>query len=441
MTKILAGAAIVLAVAFGSFFSQSSTVTPPAPRYLPNDWDSTCTISKSGAYEVYSGDNSFSTSSADHLSALKIHPNINSTNWEQWEFDGSSQTGLSSVLLVFSRDPSYSFFGQGNLRIEFYIALPDGKRVEVLDYLEESTVVHCPGRYTAGMWNSTDRSYSFRIDDNMKNAQLSFDSAKIHGKFNVTSDTSSALADGTLWTGKDDRKGVSELSPGLFYAVPIPGGFVQMDATLESGKRLVFKGKGGSTRLWAKAGWLNLCGGWKNIRGWAGPYTVVYWELISRINKGVKYTTGLLFRDGELLVGTRNGNISQTEDYTVFEDLYGGEVKGSFADQSTGHNLKFVSPDQEKEWSFDIEHMHSFVEFRAPGEDEYGNKGLGQSGFTNRVSGGEVGEDRAYEGRGITEKCRWPKEFGKLALAIASGAGFFGPKFQMIFIKVVSYLV
>jgi hypothetical protein len=440
MTKILAGTAVMLAIAFGSFFSQS-TVTPPPPAILNDAWDSTCTISKNTAFEVHSGANTFSTSPAVHLNAVKIHPNINSTNWEQWEFDATSHTGLSSVLLVFSRDPSYSFFGQGNLRVEFYIALADGKRVEVLDYLAESTVVHCPGRYTAGVWNSTDRWYSFRISADMKDAQLRFDSSKIRGRFNMTSSTGSYLADGTAWTGKGDKKGASELAPGLFYAIPIAGGAVEMDATLESGKRLAFKGRGGSTRLWATAGWLSLCGGWKNIRGWAGPYTIVYWELISRVNKGVKYTAGHLFRDDKLLVGTRSAKVSGTEDYTMFTDRFGGEVKGSFADQSTGHNLMFVSPAQHKEWSFDIDHMHSYVEFRAPGADENGNKGLGQSGFTNRVFGGEVGEEHQYEGRGITEKCRWPAEFGKVALAIASGAGFFGPKFQMMFIKVVSYLV
>lgn len=440
MARILAATGVMLAIVVGSFFSQS-TVTAPPPAILNDAWDSTCTISKSTAFEVHSGASNFSTSPADHLNAVKIHPNINSTNWEQWEFDGTSHSGLSSVLLVFSRDPSYSFFRQGNLRVEFYISLADGKRVEVLDYVAESTVVHCPGRYTAGVWNSTNRSYSFRVSAGMEHAQLRFDSSKIRGRLNMTSSTGPYLADGTAWTGEGDKKNALELVPGLFYSIPIAGGAVKMDSTLESGKRLAFQGGGGLTRLWATTGWLNLCDGWKNIRGWAGPYTIVYWELVSRVNKGAKYTAGHLLRDDKLLVGTRSANVSGTEDYTQFTDRFGGEVKGSFADQSTGHHLRFVSPAQDKEWSFDIDHMHAFVEFRAPGADENGNKGLGQSGFTNRVIGGEVDEEHQYEGRGITEKCRWPAVFGKVALAIASAAGFFGPKFQMIFIKVVSYLV
>lgn len=440
MTKLLATTAVISAIAIGSLFTSSPAHIPTSALFT-DTLDASCTIHKSTAFEVHPGANTFSSSATTHPNAVKIHPNINATNWEQWEFDGTSHTGLSSVLLVFSRDPSYAFFRQGNLRVEFYIALPDGKRVEVLDYAAESTVVHCPGRYTAGTWNSSDRSYSFRVDADMKNARLEFDSRKISGGLNLTSSTGSYLADGTAWTGKEAAPGATQLAPGLNYAIPIAGGEVVMDATLESGKRLAFKGRGGATRLWATTGWLNLCDGWKNIRGWAGPYTVVYWELVSRVDKGVKYTAGHLLKDGKMLVATRNSKPSDTEDYTMFTDLFGGEVKGSFADQSTGHNLLYVSPKQDRKWSFQIEHLHSYVEFRAPGVDGEGNKGLGQSGFTNRVVGGEIGEDHEYEGRGITEKCRWPAVFGKVALAIASGAGFFGPTFQHTFIKVVGYLV
>ncbi|KAK4228640.1 hypothetical protein QBC38DRAFT_508777 [Podospora fimiseda] len=411
-SKSLTGAALFGAILIGSLFSSSSPHIP-APALTNETWDNSCTISKSTAFEIYPGPNTFTTSSADHLNANKILPNINSSNWKQWEFDGTSHTGLSSVLLVFGRDSSYQFFRQGNLRVEFYIALPDGNRVAVLDYAAESTLINCPGRYTAGVWNGTDHSYSFLVDAAMKHAQLRFDSPKIRGSLNLTSDTNdSYLADGTAWEqGKEGQKGAVQVAPGLNYAVPIPGRAVQMDATLESGKKLIFKGRGGATRLWATTGWLNLCGGWKNIRGWAGPYTIVYWKL--------------------LLVGTRKHRTSDKEkqDYTEFTDLFGGEVKGSFADQSTGHIFVFASPSRNKKWSFDIEHMHSYVEFRAPGVDEYGNKKLGQSGFTNRV------------GRGITEKCRWPAVFGKVALAITSGAGFFGPRFQHLFIRVVGYRV
>jgi hypothetical protein len=57
------------------------------PTDLNEEWDDKCTISKSTAFEVYDGLNDFSTSPSEHIHSVKIKPGINSTNWEQWEFD------------------------------------------------------------------------------------------------------------------------------------------------------------------------------------------------------------------------------------------------------------------------------------------------------------------------------------------------------------------
>jgi hypothetical protein len=429
MSKILALTALVSAVAI-AFVSQTP-LTPPFPTNLNDEWDDSCSISKSTAFEVFDGPNTFSTSPTEHINSVKITPNINSTNWEQWEFDGLSHTGLSSVLLVFSRDPSYAFFGQGNLRVEFYIVFGDGTRIEELDYLSESTIINCPG-FTAGIWNSTDRSYSFHVTNDMNYATLKFDSWRVRGGLTMSSSTTPHLADGTPWKPEGGKKDGTELAPGLFYSLPIGGAAVAVDATLSSGKRIAFSGRGGSTRLWATQGWLEICDGWRAIRAWAGPYSIVYWDLVSRMDRGVKYLSAHLFYDDQLVMGTQIGNVSDTDDYVLATDVFDGEIMGRYRDKNTGHDLEFVSPAKDRRWTFQVQHIQKHYEFGAGG-------GFGQTGFTDRVVGGEVGELQ-YEGKGISESTLWPEYIEQWKLWLVSAAGFLGGG-KMYVVKLVSYLL
>lgn len=156
-------------------FVSQTPLTPPFPEAPSFKVDKSCLVSKSTAFETFNGPNTFSTSPSEHINSVKITPAVNATNWEQWEFDGLSHTGLSGLLMAFSRDPSYAFFGQGNLRVEFYITLGDGTLIQELDYLSESHVIDCP-LFTVGIWNSTDRLYSFHVTKDLKYAKLNFDS-------------------------------------------------------------------------------------------------------------------------------------------------------------------------------------------------------------------------------------------------------------------------
>jgi hypothetical protein len=188
------------------------------------------------------------------METSKITPSINATNWEQWEFDGLSETGLSGILMGFSRDPSYHFFGQGNLRIEFYMALGDGTIIQELDYVSESVIIECEN-FVMGVFNSTKKTYSFQITKDMKYAKLNFNSSKVHGSMKMTSITPPHFSDGTVLGINGPSHESVNLAPGLYYNQPIAGGRVEVDASLASGKRVAFHGRGGHGRLWAVDSW------------------------------------------------------------------------------------------------------------------------------------------------------------------------------------------
>lgn len=382
-------------------------------------YPSPCQVSRSTAFEQTEGPVELSESPTEHLETPKLST-INATAWEQWEFDGTADSGMSGIILAFSRDASYHFFGQGNLRVEFYMILDDGTIIQELDFLEQSTVITCQDSVT-GIWNSTGHTYGFQVPRNMSRARVWWSTPRSKGNFAIESDTLPHLADGNLW---HDEKGIVQMSPSLFLNQPIAGGRVAVEYTL--GKTsLNFTGHGGHGRVWARDSWFTVCDAWNIIRGFAGPYYMAYWRPVSRLNKGVPYCSAQLFKDGELLVGTAKGEVSDTDDYVLFTNDFSANVSGSLADRSTGHFIEFVSPQKGKTWRFKVEHNR--VKFNMGL-----GSGLGLSGFTARVSGGEVMGEQ-YQGTGFAEQSALPEKIKQWQIWLVYGIGLLGEWKHVLF--------
>ena len=393
---------------------------------LPGQWEptldpETCTVSHTTAFEQSKGPVRFSTSGQDNLDSPRLSA-INATAWEQWEFDSVSDSGLSGMMMGFSRDASYAFFGQGNLRVEFYIVLSDGSVVQELDYVSESIIEDCKD-YVKGTWKGPKRTYSFTVTRDMKYARLEFDSASVRGSFNITAAAPPHLPNGDLFPSKHPTS--TKLAPKLYMAQPIPGGRTKTNLTINN-KAVRFNGVGGHVRIWAEDGWFNICDGWHFLRATAGPYVISYWQPVSRIHEGSSSYSAQLFKAGERLVATQRGNRpSETEDHVLFRDELDGEVQGSLADRSSGHVIDFVSPKRDKVWRFEVQHLKKQFEMGLGGDS-------GLTGFTNRVIGGEVGGEQ-YEGRALSEQVLLPKVIAQWRIWIVFGIGMLnrGKRFLM----------
>ncbi|KAI1376084.1 hypothetical protein F4677DRAFT_95426 [Hypoxylon crocopeplum] len=391
---------------------------------LPVGWDyrlstgkeasTPCSVSRSAAFEQSEGQVDFSVSTTEHLETPKLSQ-LNSSAWEQWEFDGVSDSGMAGVIMGFSRDATYHFFGQGNLRVEFYMILEDGTVIQDLDYLQESTIITCQDSVT-GIWNSSDRTYGFHVPKNMSRADVWWETSSSKGSLSIESDTPPHLADGKLWPSHAEDATV-EMAPSLYFNQPIAGGRVIVEHT-RGKNRLQISGRGGHGRLWALDGWFNICDGWDIIRASAGPYTLSMWRPVSRIHRGVPYYSGQLFKNGELIVGTQVGQVSDTDDYVLLDSDYSGNVTGTLEDRSTGHTVRFVSPQSGKTWHFLVEHKRRKFNMGLGG-------GKGLTGFTNRVTGGEVGGEQ-YEGVGFSEQVALPEEIKQWQIWVIYGIGFLG---------------
>ncbi|RWA09504.1 hypothetical protein EKO27_g5593 [Xylaria grammica] len=398
-----------------------------------------CIVSRSTAFEQVVGPVDFSDSATHHLEEPRLSK-LNSTVWEQWEFDGTASDGMSGIVLGFSRDASYAFFGQGNLRVEFYMILDDGTVIQDLDYVDESIITGCAAHIT-GIWRSKTRNYGFRVSRDMSRAEAWWETRRSKGRLSIDSDTPPGLADGSLWSSPRDGPGnpsaTAELAPKLYMSHPIAGGRAVAEHSIGN-KKLSFEGRGAHSRIWAKNSWFEICDGWNAIRAFVGPYTLTYWQPVSRIRKGLRYYSALLFKDGELLVGTsgirsnaatRTGSPDEDnvgggwgKDYAVLTHDFSGQVTGEHRRTgSTGHYIDFVSPRLGgKKWRFLAEHKRKKFDMSMGG-------GLGLSGFTTRVTGGEVGGDEApMEGFGWSEQVALPTEIKNWQIWIIYGIGFLG---------------
>ncbi|KAK4939166.1 hypothetical protein LTR66_015031, partial [Elasticomyces elasticus] len=166
--------------------------------------------------------------------------------------------------------------------------------------------------------------------------------------------------------------------------------------------------------------WLGLSESWIALRAWAGPYTVTYWHVVSRVGAGAgkKFFSAQLFHNEQLLVGTRLGNVSETEDYVRHTYSFDGEMSGSYADKNTGGVFEFVSPARGKKWRFQTQHTMIWYELGV-------GEGLGMSDFANRMVGGEVGGHQ-YAGQGLAEQAKFPEYIPQWAIFLLYGVEFLG---------------
>ncbi|KAH6622499.1 hypothetical protein F5144DRAFT_655754 [Chaetomium tenue] len=327
----------------------------------PERDDSSCVISHLSAFDQVEGPVTPSLSVTEHPESPKLAA-LNATAWDQWEFDG------------------------GNLRIELYMTLEDGTRIEVMQYIQHSAIIDCAG-YVKGIWNSSGHLPGFRVSKDMRSAKVWWETGRGKGIVTLDSLSPPVLANGLVWPPKEGVRSqchaTVQLGPGFYFSQPISGGKmvarVQMDK-----KTMSITGHGAHARLWAEDGWVNVCYGWHVVRGYLGPYTISFVYLFSKLDKWL-------------------GEISREADHVLFRPDFTGNLSGSLADRLTGRVLEFVSATSGKTWRF--HHAHETKMF----EMDCLIEGKGGTGFVTSVQGGELGTDERYDGGGFSEQVLLPE--------------------------------
>ena len=363
-----------------------------------------CHISHVTAFEMSKGRKPvfFSTEPTDNFELPKIVP-MNETAGEQWEFDAVSDDGLSGVILGFYRDPNYSVLGAGNLRMYIEIAFPEAgtPRFVQIDYPTESTVESCPGIGTRGEWKGDGYRYAWHVSEAMDRARIVWDTPKTKGSLVLTRSLAPPrYADGDTWPSKT----ASTLTvPHFYWVEPIPVAEARIDAVVD-GRTVAWSGIGGHERLWGAFNWLTCLDALTLVRLRAGPYALTFLELTSWLQKGVRVPSVILAEEGEVVFSSRLTEPSDTQDFFSWEKTYGGKgISGSLSDKATGFVLDLVSPSKGKQWTFLITHKNIYFEYFLGG-------GVGGTGFTATVVGGQVGTQQQSSGVAVTEVLKLPEK-------------------------------
>ncbi|KAL3259069.1 hypothetical protein ABHI18_005568 [Aspergillus niger] len=94
----------------------------------------------------------------------------------------------------------------------------------------------------------------------------------------------------------------------------------------------------------------------------------MYRVLTFRMNRRLQYyVSGHLFYQFQLLVGSRNGNVSGVEDYILSTDVFDREVVSRRKVKDSGHRLEHVSPATDHLWNFKVQHSNTQSEMDAEG--------------------------------------------------------------------------
>ncbi|POS79310.1 hypothetical protein DHEL01_v202283 [Diaporthe helianthi] len=388
-------------------------------RFPSQDWKQGCKEHRVGARETVTGDVHFGPWRHDEHPTLGKLSAVNSSSWEQWVFDSVSDNGSSGIFLSLGRDASYSFFGQGNLHVEFYALLEDGTKIQELAFADESSVYDC-GDFVASTWTSESHNFEFRVPRKMEiGAKTNFtvSTPKIEGRFVLTGTAPGHFADGALQASPESS---TQVAPGLHMHDTIPAAQVQGDIVIKGRRNesVLFSGMGGHLHLWAIDNWFKIIWGFRIIRGTAGPYSFFYWEPTSRLGGRTPYYTAILFKNGEKLVSTQASAPSDEPkkggDYVrVLSTQHGRGARASVAERSTGHIIEFWSDG--KQWRFELEHQ--YVQVQMP----FGQN-TGLAVFTNRVFGGEI-EGCQYLGSAFSEEANFPEALAQWKMWMIYGIG------------------
>jgi len=326
---------------------------------------------------------------------------VNDTAWQHWYFETFSEAG-DMFIVSFARDPSYKLFGQGVTRLELRFAWANGTSYSSVESVDETMVQDCCGE-VLGSWTATDKTFSFRISQDLKIATIRMDSPRARGTVQLKSLGPARYPSGETWPS---RSASTQVSPYLHFAESIVAANAEVDLKIGS-SRLEFSGWGGHNHLWAAFDWFTIVHGWRLARGVAGPFAFSLFNPISKVDHGVEYQSAILLKDGEPIF-TASGPLQKSfmtgANHVSIEQIYGGAVHSKYLEQSSAWTINFFSPESGESWSFVLEHNNLAMDL------ELGSASSAAY-FVDKVTGGEANMEQ-YKGYALSEQAFFPEKLG-----------------------------
>ncbi|CAJ2503613.1 Uu.00g110070.m01.CDS01 [Anthostomella pinea] len=324
---------------------------------------------------------------------------MNSTAGEQWEFDGISNDGTRVFVFGFYRDPNYSFFGTGNLRLYAEFASSNGSRYAVVEYAEESTVEWCPDRGTRGVWRGPNWVYTFETNTDMSLTTITMDDPEAKATITMQSIALVQYADNRAWP---DEQGNPLTVPHFYWIEPVPVADLTLEAVI-MGEAMTWEGMGGPERLWGAFNWFTCLKSMMAIRLHVGPFALSLVEFGSHRQRGLTVPSVLLVLEGQKMFESRSTELSLVDDFFQVRKIYNGPgaTTQTLEDKVTGIELILTSPSRKQSCRFVVTHKIFAFEYVL-------GEGRGGTAYAGTAEGGLLGS-MLWGGPAFTEVLKFPK--------------------------------
>lgn len=306
---------------------------------------------------------------------------FNLTAGEDWSFEGVADDGQAGMAITFSRGTvAKSALAQ---RILLAVTWPNGTTYLNNIFANLSTITQCE-KSTIGSWydGASGTNWTFEASNDYSYTRVVIDSTDIKGTYTLTALAPAIYPNGLKYP---NDYGNPLFAPYLYWVENTPVGTVRANLTI-NGTPFIINGIGGRERNWNSYGWADLSISWNMARAAVGPYTLIAWKYVSKVDNGT-YFSSVLMEGKEVVFRTQNLEATGMSDYGSFDWKTNGTVHlsadGLPSSTFSGFTLDMISPKSGNNWKFDIDFTKTVYWFKAGSAAVVG-------GFAGKVTGGKV---------------------------------------------------
>jgi hypothetical protein len=315
---------------------------------------------------------------------------VNATSFDWWYFDAATSDGGTAVAIIFFRSTQTLFAPEPSVDyIEVSVLWPNGTTFDQ-SFPASFSSVTTQGFGASGTWNGVG---SFEGSADLQQYTVTLNTEVICGTLAIHS-----IAPAHYPNGEPPGSVASTvLAPTIGWVNAIPAGVASCDFKI-AGDSVAFHGIGYHDQNWGGLELQTCVESWYWGRGTVGPYSLVWFVVISGIT-GEQYSSAYLVNDGKVEVANLNTPHTTRVSMTVLPTGNGTQYPPSAEDNlPTGFLIEFNGATGEK-WSFSAEAVHIALDNSEGGPDGY-------TRWAGTVSGGQKGGSVAT-GSGVWEWLRF----------------------------------
>lgn len=314
---------------------------------------------------------------------------VNSTVFDWWYFDGVSNDGQSSIVVVFYRSTQAIFLPVSSVDyVEVSIAFPNGSIFDE-SFPASFSSVTTTSFGASGVWGTT---ASFQGTPDLSIYTITLNTGVVQGTFSLRSIAPAHYPDGH----PPGSQASTFVSPLLGWVNAIPAGTANCKIVVQ-GQPFSFTGVGYHDKNWGSLLLSETITSWYWGHATVGDFSIVWFDVISAVTSN-RYSSVYLVKDGCIILANNNTAFASDEGFALVLPFGGNTVFPPPTDNlPLGFLISFVGNNGEL-WTF-----------KAEGKVALDNNPGGTSGYTRwvgNVTGGQVGGDYST-GSGVWEWLRF----------------------------------